>query len=77
MPRPQPERHGMAWPEIVGFILLGSAIGIISGMLGIGGGILVIPALIFLFSFTHKQAVAADEEYRRRVQRAMAPDYEI
>jgi uncharacterized protein len=47
----------MAWPDVVGFLLLGSLIGIISGMLGIGGGILLIPALVFLFSFTHKQAV--------------------
>ena len=47
----------MAWSVILGLLLLGSVIGIISGMLGIGGGILVIPALVFLFSFTHKQAV--------------------
>jgi hypothetical protein len=47
----------MAWPEVLGFLLLGSVIGLISGMLGIGGGILVIPALVFLFGFSHKQAV--------------------
>jgi uncharacterized membrane protein YfcA len=47
----------MAWPEVLGFLLLGSAIGLVSGMLGIGGGILVIPALVFLFGFSHKQAV--------------------
>jgi uncharacterized membrane protein YfcA len=38
-------------------LLLGLAIGIISGMLGIGGGILVIPALVFFFSFPHRKAV--------------------
>ena len=43
--------------DLLGFLLLGSVIGVISGMLGIGGGILVIPALVFFFSFTHKQAV--------------------
>lgn len=47
----------MAWPEVLGFLLVGSVIGLISGMLGIGGGILVIPALVFLFGFTHKQSV--------------------
>jgi uncharacterized membrane protein YfcA len=47
----------MAWTDFLGFILLGSVIGLISGMLGIGGGILVIPALVFAFGFSHKQAV--------------------
>jgi len=41
----------------IGLLLVGLAIGIISGMLGIGGGVLVIPALVFLFSFPHRKAV--------------------
>jgi uncharacterized membrane protein YfcA len=53
----KPERKRMPVSDIVGFLILGSVIGVISGMLGIGGGILMIPALVFLFSFTHKQAV--------------------
>jgi uncharacterized membrane protein YfcA len=47
----------MAWPDILGLIILGCCIGMLSGMLGIGGGVLVIPALVFFFGFTHKQAV--------------------
>lgn len=38
------------------FILLGIIAGIISGIAGIGGGIIIIPALIFLFGFTQHQA---------------------
>src|SRR5690349_24720146 len=41
----------------IALLLIGLAIGIISGMLGIGGGILVIPALVFFFSFPHRKAV--------------------
>jgi uncharacterized membrane protein YfcA len=47
----------MAWTEIAGLLVLGGFIGILSGMLGIGGGVLVIPALVFLFGFSHTKAV--------------------
>src|SRR5690348_18362250 len=39
------------------FVLVGLAVGSIAGMLGIGGGVLVIPALVFLFGFSQKVAV--------------------
>ncbi len=42
---------------MISFALLGLLIGCLSGMLGIGGGVLVIPCLTFLFGFTQKQAV--------------------
>src|SRR5437764_11563390 len=54
MPRSGKERVGM---HHVGLLGLGLVIGIISGMLGIGGGVLVIPALTFLFGFTQQMAV--------------------
>ncbi|MFW9950740.1 MAG: sulfite exporter TauE/SafE family protein [Candidatus Thorarchaeota archaeon] len=38
-------------------LILGMIIGIISSIVGIGGGILFIPTAIFLFGFTQKQAV--------------------
>jgi uncharacterized membrane protein YfcA len=38
------------------FLLLGLFTGIISGFIGIGGGVVIIPALIFLFGFTQQQA---------------------
>lgn len=47
----------MAWPDVLGLIVIGCGIGVLSGMLGIGGGVLVIPALVFFFGFTQKQAI--------------------
>jgi uncharacterized membrane protein YfcA len=38
-------------------VLVGLAVGTVGGMLGIGGGVLVIPALVFLFAFPQKVAV--------------------
>lgn len=38
------------------YIVLGVAAGVLSGMLGIGGGIVLIPALIFIFGLTQLQA---------------------
>src|SRR4051794_39256459 len=42
---------------VLGMVALGFAIGILGGMLGIGGGVLVIPALMFIFGMTHTMAV--------------------
>src|SRR5437763_9440599 len=41
---------------ILSLLLLGNAIGIVSGMIGLGGGIMVIPALIYFYGFSQKQA---------------------
>ena len=38
------------------FILFGLAAGVLSGLLGIGGGIFIIPAMIFLLGFSQKMA---------------------
>ena len=40
----------------MGLILIGVVIGMVSGCVGIGGGILVIPALMLLFGFTQERA---------------------
>ncbi len=40
-----------------GLLAVGLAVGIIAGMLGIGGGVLVIPALVFFFGFSQQRAV--------------------
>ncbi len=38
------------------FILLGFGIGIVSGLTGIGGGIILVPALVLLLGFSQHQA---------------------
>lgn len=38
------------------FLALGLAAGVLSGLIGIGGGILVVPALVFFFGFSQHQA---------------------
>ncbi len=38
------------------YIILGLIAGVLSGMLGIGGGIVLIPALVFIFGLTQHQA---------------------
>ena len=38
------------------YLALGLAAGVFSGFLGLGGGAVIIPALVFLFGFTQHQA---------------------
>ncbi|MCE9599793.1 MAG: TSUP family transporter [Spirochaetia bacterium] len=40
----------------VAFLFLGVLAGGISGLIGIGGGIILVPVLIFVFAFTQQQA---------------------
>jgi hypothetical protein len=37
---------------VIGLILIGVMAGIISGLVGIGGGIVIVPALVFIFGFS-------------------------
>ena len=39
-----------------GYVLLGLVAGILSGLFGIGGGIIIIPILVYLFGFSQHQA---------------------
>ena len=41
---------------ILGYILLGVLTGVLSGFLGIGGGVFLVPALALIFGFTQTQA---------------------
>jgi len=38
------------------YLLLGLAAGILSGLIGIGGGTIIVPALVFLFGFSQHLA---------------------
>jgi hypothetical protein len=40
----------------VGFLFVGAFTGAVSGMFGIGGGVFVIPAMVYLFGFSQKTA---------------------
>lgn len=40
----------------VSYVLLGVVAGIFSGLIGIGGGVIIVPALVFLFSLSQHQA---------------------
>ncbi len=40
----------------VGYLLLGALAGVLSGLIGIGGGILIVPALIYVFGFSQHMA---------------------
>jgi hypothetical protein len=42
--------------ESLSFLLLGLAVGALSGLIGIGGGVLITPALVYLFHFSQHQA---------------------
>ena len=42
--------------ELFGSIGIGIIAGIASGMFGIGGGLVMVPALVYLFNFTQHQA---------------------
>jgi uncharacterized membrane protein YfcA len=38
------------------FVVLGVIAGTLSGLIGIGGGVIIIPVLVFLFGFSQQQA---------------------
>jgi len=42
--------------QVIILLIIGLVAGVFSGMVGIGGGIIVIPALVYLLGFTQQQA---------------------
>ena len=42
--------------EIALYLTLGLVVGMVSGLIGIGGGVLMVPAMIYLFHLTQHQA---------------------
>jgi len=43
-------------PSILFYLLLGLIAGVFGGLIGIGGGIILVPALVFLFGLSQHQA---------------------
>lgn len=41
---------------IVMLIIIGIAAGLLSGLVGVGGGLIIVPALVYFLAFTQKQA---------------------
>lgn len=46
----------MSEPSVLLLLLIGGASGIASGLFGIGGGILIVPGLVYLAGFTQHRA---------------------
>jgi uncharacterized membrane protein YfcA len=46
----------MNFNDVIILILIGISAGIVSGMLGVGGAIIIVPALVFFFGLTQHQA---------------------
>lgn len=46
----------MNMPVFLILILIGIAAGILSGLVGVGGGIILVPSLIYFLTFSQKQA---------------------
>lgn len=44
--------------QIIALIILGITAGLLSGMFGVGGGIIIVPAMVLLFGMTQQSAVA-------------------
>jgi uncharacterized protein len=51
-----PKLYFMTVQTIVLLAIIGLAAGMLSGMIGIGGGIIIVPALVFVLGFTQQQA---------------------
>ena len=49
-------QKGLSVVEIIEFIILGLVAGVLAGILGIGGAIFVVPALVFLFGWSQHLA---------------------
>lgn len=46
----------MSGEMIITLAIVGLLAGVLSGLIGVGGGIIIVPALIFFLGFTQKQA---------------------
>lgn len=46
----------MSTTTIIGLVVIGLVTGILSGILGIGGGIVMIPAMVYFLGFSQQQA---------------------
>lgn len=52
----QQQNKTMATQIIIAALLIGLSAGVLSGLIGIGGGIIMVPALVFFMHYTQHQA---------------------
>jgi len=45
--------------DVSGYLILGLLAGVLSGLVGLGGGFIIVPALVFIFGFSQHQAQGA------------------
>ena len=48
--------HKMTMQTILLLVLVGLAAGVLSGLVGVGGGIIIVPALVYILGFTQHEA---------------------
>jgi len=60
---------GLEWPAIIELLLLGGCVGFLAGLLGIGGGMLLVPFLTLILS---NRGVAADLALKMAIATSMA-----
>ena len=51
-----PQKHTMTTQLVITALLIGLSAGVLSGLVGIGGGIIMVPALVFFMNYTQHQA---------------------
>ena len=51
-----PQKHIMTTQLVITALLIGLSAGVLSGLVGIGGGIIMVPALVFFMNYTQHQA---------------------
>lgn len=44
--------------QVIGYLLIGLAAGLLGGLMGVGGGVIAVPALVFFYGFSQQNAQA-------------------